>query len=55
MNTKAPLQNILQGILYTEDVIKQIKKKRQYQTTGEEKNKQSESSIGSAAHNQTLK
>jgi hypothetical protein len=39
MTTKPPLQNILQGILHTENESKQNHERmdRQYQTTGEEK------------------
>jgi hypothetical protein len=38
MTTKSQLQNILQGILHTENESKQNQERaRQYQTTGEEK------------------
>jgi hypothetical protein len=55
MTTKPPLQKILQGILYTEDETKQ-----NYESTGSikpqtKKDKGSESSTDSAAHNQALK
>jgi hypothetical protein len=54
MTTKPPLQKILQGILHTEDESKQPWEAGKHQTTGEEKDKQSESNTDSAAHNQIL-
>jgi hypothetical protein len=48
MTTKPPLQKILQGILHTGDEHKQNHKKMESQ---EKKDKNSESSIDSTAHN----
>jgi hypothetical protein len=56
MTTKPALQKILQGILHTEDESKQ-NHERKLDTSNHRrrKDKQSESSIDSAAHNQILK
>jgi hypothetical protein len=55
MNTKLPLQKILQGILHTEDESKQNHKKGETPNHKRRKDKQSQSSIHSSAHNQILK
>jgi hypothetical protein len=54
MTTKPPLQKILQGILHTENESKQ-NRERTGSTNHRRKDKESESNLDSAAHNQTLK
>jgi hypothetical protein len=54
MTTKPPLQKILQGILHIENKTTQ-NHERAGSTKPQEKGKKVESSIDSAAHNQTLK
>jgi hypothetical protein len=57
MTTKAPLQKILQGILDTENKSKQNHERTDNPILNHRrrKNKESESSIDSATHNQILK
>jgi hypothetical protein len=55
MTMKSPLQKILQGILHTENEIKQNHERTGRTKPQEKKDKESESNIDSAAHNQTLK
>jgi hypothetical protein len=54
MTTNPPLQQILQGILHTENESKQ-NHERTRSTKSQGKDKESDSNIDSAAHNQTLK
>jgi hypothetical protein len=55
MSTKPPLQKILQGILNTENESKQTTKGQGEPNHRRGKDKEVESNIVSAAHNQTLK
>jgi hypothetical protein len=55
MTTKPPLQKILQGILHTENESNKNMKGQAVPNHRRRKNKESESKIDSAAHNQTLK
>jgi hypothetical protein len=55
MTTKTPLQKILQGILHTEDESKQNHGGQAVPNHRRRKDKESESNIDLAAHNQTLK
>jgi hypothetical protein len=55
MTTKPSLQKILQGILHTEDESKQTMRGQEVSNHRKRKDKQSENSIDSAAHNQTFK
>jgi hypothetical protein len=56
VNTKPPLQKILQGILYTENESKQNQKGQAAPNhRRREDKKEVESNTSSAAHNQTLK
>jgi hypothetical protein len=55
MTTKLWLQKILQRILYTENESKQNHKRTGSTKQQEKKDKESESDINSAEHNQTLK
>jgi hypothetical protein len=55
MTTKPPLQKILQGILHTENENKQKTMRRQVVSNHRRrKDKELESNIDSAAHNQTI-
>jgi hypothetical protein len=55
MTTKPPLQKILQGILHSENESKQNLRGEAIPNHRKRKDKESESNIDSAAHNQTLK
>jgi hypothetical protein len=55
MTTKPPLQNILQGILHSENENKQTMKGQAVPNHRRRKDKKVESNIDSVAHNQTLK
>jgi hypothetical protein len=55
MTTKPRLQKILQGILHTENESKKNTRGQSVPNHRRRKNKESESSIDSAAHSQTLK
>jgi hypothetical protein len=55
VTTKKPLQEILQGILHTDNESKQSHERTGSTKPQEKKDKESESNIDSAAHNQTLK
>jgi hypothetical protein len=55
MTTKPTLQKILLGILHTEDESKQNHKRMCISNHRRRKDKESESSIDSAAHKQILK
>jgi hypothetical protein len=55
MTTKSPLQKILQGILHAENESKQNHEVQTVPNHRTRKDKESESNIDSAAHNQTLK
>jgi hypothetical protein len=55
MTIKPPLQKILQGILHTEDESKQNHERKGSINHKRRKDKQSESSTDSTAHNQILK
>jgi hypothetical protein len=55
MSTKPPVQMILQGILHTENESKQYHKRKDSTKPQGRKDKESNSNIGSAPHNQTLK
>jgi hypothetical protein len=54
MTTKPPLQKILQGILHAENESKQNHEKTGSTKHRRRKDKESESNIDSATHNQTL-
>jgi hypothetical protein len=55
MTTKPSLQKILQGILHTENESKQNHERTGSTNPQKRKDKESESNIDSAAHNQTIK
>jgi hypothetical protein len=55
MTTMPPLQKILQGILHTEDESKETMRGPTVPNNRRKKDKESESKLDSAAHNQTLK
>jgi hypothetical protein len=55
MTTKPPLQKILQGILHTEDKANKITRGQAVSNHKRRKDKETESSIDSVAHNQILK
>jgi hypothetical protein len=55
MTTNPPLQKILQGILHAENESKKTMKKQAVPNHRRRKDKEVESNIDSAIHNQTLK
>jgi uncharacterized membrane protein YheB (UPF0754 family) len=55
MTTKPPLQKVLQEILHTENESKQTMRKQAAPNYRRRKDKDSESNINSAVHNQTFK
>jgi hypothetical protein len=55
MTTEPPLQKFLHGILHTEDKSTQNTRGREVSNHRRRRDKESESSIDSVVHNQTLK
>jgi hypothetical protein len=59
MTSKSPLEKILQGILHTENESKQNQERtgstKNHKRRKDRKDKEAESNIDSAAHNQTFK